>query len=205
MLYDYYGFPPESYTITWPAPGDPTLAARVQGLLNDAGISTAADAARGFDHGTFVPLKLVYPNPDIPAIQLSLMSSLDPAQHIALGRALAPLRDEGIFIVASGMTFHNLRALRGGASAADADAFDAWLRDTMQQEAAEQNRRLAAWAQAPGARFAHPREEHLLPLMVAAGAADGDRATTSYNGTFMGMRHSAFNFGAGAGTLGTSR
>jgi aromatic ring-opening dioxygenase catalytic subunit (LigB family) len=206
MLYDYYGFPPEAYTITWPAAGDPALAARVQALLNDAGISSAADATRGFDHGTFVPLKLTYPGADIPALQLSLMSSLDPAQHIAMGRALVPLRDEGVFIVASGMTFHNLRALRGaGTNAALGDAFDAWLGDTMQQEPAERDRRLTMWGQAPGARFAHPREEHLLPLMVAAGAAESDRATASYSGTFMGLRHSAFNFGVGNGANGTSR
>jgi len=109
MLYDYYGFPPESYKLTWPAPGAPALATRVQELLSQAGIPSATDDQRGFDHGTFVPLKLTYPDASIPTLQLSLLASLDPAAHLALGRALAPLRDEGVFIIGSGMTFHNLR------------------------------------------------------------------------------------------------
>ena len=109
MLYDYYGFPPESYQVTWPAPGDPALASRVRELLESAGFRTAADLARGFDHGTFVPLKLAFPKADVPTVQLSLKRGLDPAEHIAMGRALMPLREEGVFIIGSGMTFHNLR------------------------------------------------------------------------------------------------
>src|SRR4051812_15413031 len=109
ILYDYYGFPPESYEITWPAPGDPQLAARVQELLGAAGFATGSNAERGFDHGTFIPLKLTYPEADVPTVQLSLKAGLDPAEHLAIGRALAPLRDEGIFIVGSGMSFHNMR------------------------------------------------------------------------------------------------
>src|SRR5689334_4254312 len=112
MLYDYYGFPPESYRITWPAPGDPALAGRVRELLGAAGFESGANAERGFDHGTFVPLKLTYPDADVPTVQLSLKEGLDPAEHIAIGRALAPLRDEGVLIVGSGMTFHNLRTIR---------------------------------------------------------------------------------------------
>ena len=131
MYYDYYGFPKESYEITWPAPGQPALAARVQTLLGKAGIDSAADEDRGFDHGTFVPLKLAYPDADVPAIQLSLVDSLDPARHIAIGRALAPLRDEGVFIVASGMTFHNLRAFRNPAAVPVAETFDTWLRESV--------------------------------------------------------------------------
>jgi len=141
-------------------------------------------------------LKVTYPAAQIPTIQLSLMSTLDPAQHIALGRALTPLRDDGVLIVGSGMTFHNLQALRGaGAGAEQAEAFDAWLRETMQQDRVDRERRLREWTKAPGARFAHPREEHLLPLMVVAGAAGEDPATATYSGTLLGMRHSAFNFG----------
>ena len=130
ILYDYYGFPPESYTITWPAPGAPDLASRVRELLDAAGIANAADATRGFDHGTFIPLKLTYPDADVPAIQLSLKRGLDPAEHLALGRALIPLRDEGMFIIGSGMTFHNLRAFRDPQAAPVAETFDAWLRET---------------------------------------------------------------------------
>src|SRR5690606_15330538 len=112
MLYDYSGFPPESYRVTWPARGNPALANRVRGLLEKAGSKTAADAKRGYDHGTFVPLKLTYPDAEIPTVQLSLKTGLDPAEHLAMGRALAPLRDEGVFIVGSGMSFHNMRAFR---------------------------------------------------------------------------------------------
>jgi aromatic ring-opening dioxygenase catalytic subunit (LigB family) len=112
LLYDYYGFPPESYQLTWPAPGSPELAARVRTLLAAAGFESREDGTRGFDHGTFIPLKLSYPKAEIPTLQLSLKAGLDPEQHLALGRALAPLRDEGVFILGSGMSFHNLRAFR---------------------------------------------------------------------------------------------
>lgn len=195
MLYDYYGFPPESYTLTWPAPGSPALAARVRGLLSESGIASREDAQRGYDHGTFIPLKVTYPDADVPAVQLSLKSGLSPAEHLALGRALAPLRDEGIFIVGSGMTFHNLRAFRDPRAASVSEAFDGWLQETMQRHTAERDRALAAWAQAPAARVAHPREEHLIPLMVAAGAAGDDVATLAFNGTFGGARLSAYHWG----------
>ena len=194
MLYDYVGFPPESYTITWPAPGEPRLAARVQTLLRDAGFATAANPQRGFDHGTFIPLKLTYPDAEIPAIQLSLKRGLDPAEHVRMGRALSPLRDEGIFIIGSGMTFHNLRAFRDPRSHAISETFDAWLRQSMVLDADERNSALIRWADAPAARFAHPREEHLIPLMVASGAAGTDRARVGFNGTFGGIRLSAYHF-----------
>ena len=194
MLYDYYGFPPESYRITWPAPGDPRLAARVADLLAKAGFATGADPKRGFDHGTFVPLKLAYPEADVPTVQLSLKTGLDPAEHLAMGRALAPLRDEGVFIVGSGMTYHNLRAFGPQASPVS-ETFDAWLRDTATRPAAERDERLTAWTSAPAARLAHPREEHLLPLMVVAGAAGADRGTRAYDGTILGLRISAYHFG----------
>jgi aromatic ring-opening dioxygenase catalytic subunit (LigB family) len=196
MYYDYYGFPPESYQITWPAPGHPQLAARVQELLGTAGFKTATDAQRGFDHGTFVPLKLTYPEANVPAVQLSLKHGLDPEEHLAMGRALAPLRDEGVFIVGSGMTYHNMRGFRDPRSIPVAEAFDAWLRETAALEPKERDQRLAQWSRAPAARQAHPREEHLLPLMVIAGAAGADRGKTAYNGSFIGMRLSAYHFGA---------
>jgi len=195
MLYDYYGFPPESYTITWPAPGSPELASRVRTRLGEAGLDSAADSTRGYDHGTFVPLKLTYPEADVPAVQLSLKEGLDPAEHIAIGRALAPLRDEGVFIVASGMTFHNLRAFRDPRAAPVSESFDAWLRQTLVLDPGARNDRLAHWTSAPAARTAHPREEHLMPLMVAAGAAGEDRAVVAFNDTFTGIRLSAYHFG----------
>jgi aromatic ring-opening dioxygenase catalytic subunit (LigB family) len=193
LLFDYYGFPPAAYELTWPAPGDVELAQRVRGLLEGAGFPTGADPHRGFDHGTFVPLKLTYPAADVPTVQLSLKRGLDPAEHLAMGRALAPLRDEGVLIVGSGMSYHNLRAF-GAAGQSPAATFDAWLVDAMAQEPAERARRLEQWTMAPAARKAHPREEHLLPLMVVAGAAGSDRATLSYSGTLVGLKISAFHF-----------
>jgi len=195
ILYDYYGFPPESYEITWPAPGNPALAARVQALLEAAGFQTATDDRRGYDHGTFIPLKLTYPEADVPTVQLSLKHGLDPAEHLAMGRALAPLRDEGIFIIGSGMSYHNLREFFGPGARQTSETFDAWLRETAVLEAAERDAQLIQWGTAPAGRRAHPREEHLLPLMVIAGAAGADRGTVAYNGTFMGARLSADHFG----------
>lgn len=198
LLFDYYGFPPESYQLTWPAPGDPRLAARVQQLLGAAGFATAANAERGFDHGTFVPLKLTYPAAEIPTVQLSLKTGLDAAEHLAMGRALEPLRDEGVFIIGSGMSFHNMRALMSASPAAArpaAQAFDTWLGESVRAEPEERARRLTQWASAPAARQAHPREEHLLPLMVIAGAAGSDRGRTAYDGTLFGLKFSGYHFG----------
>lgn len=195
MLYDYYGFPPESYQITWPAPGHPQIAEHVRTLLGAAGFATAADHKRGFDHGTFVPLKLMYPEAAVPTVQLSLKTGLDPQTHIAMGRALAPLRDEGVFIVGSGMSYHNLRGLGDPRAIPGGKAFDAWLQATATLDSAARDKGLAAWERAPSARQAHPREEHLIPLMVVAGAAGTDRATVAFNGQMMGVPISAYHFG----------
>jgi aromatic ring-opening dioxygenase catalytic subunit (LigB family) len=195
MLYDYSGFPPESYEITWPAPGHPAIAARVRELLDAAGFASGADPARGFDHGTFVPLKLAYPEATTPIVQLSLKQGLDPAEHLAMGRALAPLRDEGVFIVGSGMTFHNLRAIRSPEARPVSEEFDAWLRDAATGVPSARDAKLTAWTHAPSARAAHPREEHLLPLMVVAGAAGADKGTLAYGGTINGIRISAYHYG----------
>lgn len=194
LLFDYYGFPPESYKLTWPAPGDPVLAARVRVLLEKAGFATAENRERGFDHGTFVPLKLTYPEAEIPVVQLSLRRGLDPAEHIAMGRALAPLRDEGVLIVGSGMSYHNLRAF-GPQGRGPSEAFDKWLNEAATAEPEERTARLSKWSQAPSARQVHPREEHLIPLMVVAGAAGADRGKNAYNGTLLGLRLSAHHFG----------
>jgi aromatic ring-opening dioxygenase catalytic subunit (LigB family) len=195
LLYDYYGFPPASYEITWPAPGDPALAARVQALLGAAGFPTAADAKRGFDHGTFIPFKVAYPGANIPTVQLSLKAGLDPATHLAMGRALAPLRDEGVLILGSGMSFHNMRGFGSGKAGEMSEPFDAWLSETATLDPAARDLRLARWAEAPGARLAHPREEHLLPLMVIAGAAGDDRGTVAHTSKMMGAKISAYHFG----------
>jgi len=195
MFYDYYGFPPESYRITWPAPGSPALAARVRALLRGQGIATGEDAARGFDHGAFVPLKVAWPQAEIPTVQLSLREGLDPAGHLALGRALAPLRDEGVLIVGSGMTFHNLRGFFQPGAAPVAAAFDAWLREPATAEPAARDAGPTRCETAPAARAAHPREEHLLPLMVVAGAAGADRGKVAWRGTIAELELSAYHFG----------
>lgn len=195
MLYDYSGFPPESYAIQWPAPGAPSVASRVRELLAAASIESAADARRGFDHGTFVPLKLAYQDADIPTIQLSLQRGLDPAQHLAIGRALAPLRDEGVFIIGSGMSYHNMGGFGDRQALPVSESFDAWLRETTRTDPRDRDARLLAWSSAPSARAAHPREEHLLPLMVIAGAAGDDLGDASFRGKIMGVRLSAHTFG----------
>ncbi len=196
LLFDYYGFPQASYELTWPALGSPTLARRVQALLSEAGIPNAENASRGFDHGTFVPFKVTWPDAEVPTVQLSLKVGLHAQEHLAIGRALAPLRDEGVFILGSGMTYHDLRAMFSPGARQVSETFDAWLRETATLPAGERDARLARWTQAPAARQAHPREEHLLPLMVIAGAAGEDRGTVPYNGTFAGVRLSAYHFGA---------
>lgn len=195
IFYDYYGFPPESYSITWPAPGDPALAARVRKLLEQAGIKSAEDDKRGFDHGTFIPLKLTFPDANIPTIQLSLVDGLDPAHHLAIGTALAPLRDDGILLVGSGMSYHNMRGFRQASAKPVSEVFDAWLQQTSTADPEVRNNELVRWSSAPQARNVHPREEHLLPLMVIAGAAGADRGRITYSDTFAGVRISAVHFG----------
>jgi 4,5-DOPA dioxygenase extradiol len=177
MFYDYYGFPRKAYSITYPAPGHPALAARIADLLEENGIAARVDPRRGFDHGLFIPLKLMYPQADIPAIQLSLLRGLDPAAHIALGKALRGLLGENVLVIGSGFSFHNMAAFWGQAGAPDAanEAFQDWLIETCtgSLSQSERERRLIAWEQAPSARYCHPREEHLLPLHVCAAMMGG--------------------------------
>jgi aromatic ring-opening dioxygenase catalytic subunit (LigB family) len=171
------------------------LASRVQELLNNAGIPSATNAVRGYDHGTFVPLKLAYPKAEVPTVQLSLKRNLDPAAHLAIGRALEPLRDEGVFIVGSGMTYHNLRGFGQPSTRPESRAFDGWLQGVMNLGQAARDQALVAWENAPFARQVHPREEHLLPLMVVAGAAGADPAHLTYAGTILGLAISGYHFG----------
>lgn len=194
LFFDYYGFPPESYKLVWDAPGAPALASQICELLDDFGFATALDARRGFDHGAFVPLMLAWPRGEVPTLQLSLIRGLDPGQHLALGRALAPLRKQGVLIVGSGMTYHNLRAF-GPSAAPVSETFDEWLRQAVTSAPEERARRLERWQEAPAARLAHPREEHLLPLMVAAGAAEADAGRVAFRGTYAGLHLSGYEFG----------
>jgi aromatic ring-opening dioxygenase catalytic subunit (LigB family) len=194
LIFDYSGFPAQTYALKYPAPGAPALADRLRALLEDAGIVSQSDAQRGFDHGVFVPFLLVAPEADIPIVQLSLVAGLDSQTHLAIGRALAPLRDEGVLIAGSGMSFHNMAALMGREKP-QGDAFDAWLGESIAAEPSTRRERLAHWETAPQARLAHPREEHLLPLMVVAGAAESDPGTTVFHDRIGGPIISAYRFG----------
>ena len=196
LIFDYYGFPEHTYRLTFDAPGAPALAGRVRDLLTEAGFPTAEDPARGYDHGVFVPLKLATPQADIPVVQLSLRADLDPAAHLAAGRALKPLRDEGVLIVGSGMSWHNMRGF-GPAFTAKSEAFDAWLAQVV-ADPARRDQALRRWDEGPYAREAHPREEHLAPLFVAAGAAEGEPGRQAFHDRAMDVALSGFEFGAGA-------
>ena len=193
LLFDYHGFPDYTYQLRWPAPGSPEIAARVRSLLTSAGIPNASNDRRGYDHGVFVPLKVVFPDAEIPVVQLSMQRGLDPEVHLAIGRALKPLREQGVVIIGSGQTYHNMRGLRAGADL-KAEAFDAWLRQAITiTDMREQS--LTDWERAPGAHDAQPHEDHLLPLMVAAGAASGETATVDFHGHVLGKPISGFRFG----------
>ncbi len=196
MLYDYTGFPANTYQVQYPAPGAPQLAGQVRGLLQSAGIAARLDPARGFDHGSFVPMAVIYPDANVPVVQLSLKRGLDPQDHLAAGRALSKLRSEGVLVVGSGSSYHNLGMLGPEAKVPSA-VFDDWLQHTLEGTHFEERASaLASWEAAPSARVAHPREEHLLPLMVAVGAAERDVATRFYHeDTFFGSGNvSSFMF-----------
>jgi 4,5-DOPA dioxygenase extradiol len=177
MIYDYYGFPKAAYEVQYPAPGAPELAKKVCEVLQSDGIEAELDDERGFDHGLYVPLLLMYPDADIPCIQLSLQASLDAEQHVRMGAALSGLAEENILVIGSGFSFHNMRAFSTAPTdetRAMNEAFEAWLIDTCSNSMlSERDRltRLLQWEQAPHARYCHPREEHLLPLHVCYGAA----------------------------------
>jgi aromatic ring-opening dioxygenase catalytic subunit (LigB family) len=195
MLFDYYGFPRHTYELKYPAPGEPRLAAEVKRLLGQAGVAAGEDGERGFDHGVFVPFLIVDPEARIPVVMVSLRRDLDAAFHVAVGKALAPLRDQGVVIVGSGMSYHDLRHFMDGDGSASQE-FDAWLVDTATRcEPALRESRLADWANAPSARRCHPREEHLIPLMVAAGAAGDSPGEHSFADVIGGKTISGFRFG----------
>lgn len=208
MLYDYYGFPEHTYHLQYPAPGAPDIASKAIGLLKNAGIKTVEDNARGFDHGIFVPMLIADPNAEMPIAMMSLQRNLDPKRHIEIGRALVPLRDEGVLIIGSGNSYHSLRAwMRGRSSNVVGDwtrrkedeasvAFDTWLNERMTTcTPAVRNDSLIHWEKAPSARACHPREEHLMPLMVASGAAGEDMGRTMLRTSIGGKAVSCFSFG----------
>ena len=197
LIYDYFGFPDHTYKLTYPAPGAPALAHRVSRLLVGAQQNTLEDSGRGFDHGMFIPLKVMFPEADIPVVQLSLRQDLDPEAHLQAGRALAPLRDEGVLILGSGMSFHNMRGYGDKRFTPLSEAFDDWLTDTVEGDSGIRYQRLRKWVQAPHALDCHPHgdEEHLIPLLVAAGAAGEEPGKKVYSERVMETQLSAFQFG----------
>jgi len=203
LIYDYGGFPPESYEIKYPAPGSKQLAGQVQGLLNDRGFHAELDAERGFDHGMFVPLKLMYPEVTIPCVQLSLIKGLDPEQHITMGAALTSLHEQGVLIIGSGSSFHNMRTIMASGQSNQSIQsgkqksiiFNNWLMETCTSTALTDNeryQRLIHWQQAPHALYCHPREEHLMPLHVCLGSVTGRAAKTVFNGEVFGLAMCGF-------------
>lgn len=180
MVYDYYGFPKHTYDIQYSAPGAPALAERAAELIAAAGLPVALDETQGYDHGTFVPAYLMYPEADVPVLQVSMLETYDPEDHFRLGRALAPLRDEGVVILGSGLSFHNLRAFGPGARV-PSEAFDAWLDETLSLAPEARTARLVDWESAPYARICHAREDHLVPLFAALGAAEEGTARRVYH------------------------
>jgi len=202
MLYDYYGFPEHTYHVRYGAPGEPALAARIEALLQASGLPCRRDERRGFDHGTFTVLEVLFPEADVPVVQMSVRADFAPQAHLEAGRALAPLRAEGVLIVGSGLSYHNLRRMDRSATTPSCE-FDGWLRDTLVHASPEDRaQRLMQWSRAPSARIAHPQEDHLLPLMVALGAAEAEPGTCVYHeDDFMGtMAVSSFRFGPAGAT-----
>lgn len=197
LIYDYSGFPSHTYELTYPAPGNPELAQQVATLLGQDGAEARVDGERGFDHGMFIPLKLMFPGADIPVIQLSLRRDLDPLAHIKAGRALAALRDEGVLIIGSGMSFHNMRGYGDPRFTPVSAEFDEWLTAAVESAPAERDALLADWTQAPHACLCHPPggEEHLIPLLVAAGAGADSAGRKVYSEKIMETTISAFRFG----------
>lgn len=196
MVYDYGGFPPETYQIKYNSPGAPEIATRAAELIAAACLPTHLDAKQGYDHGTFVPAFVMYPDASVPLFQVSLQKGYNPAAHFALGRALAPLREEGVLIVGSGLSYHNLRLFGPGAKVPSA-AFDAWLAEVMARPAAERTEALMNWESAPYARVCHAEEDHFVPLFAALGAAETEKATMVYHDTnvFGGVTASSYRIG----------
>lgn len=196
LIYDYRGFPEHTYRLRYDAPGAPALAAQAEALLQGAGLAAAQDPGHGWDHGVWVPLKVMAPDADIPVLAMALRRDLDPAAHLAAGHALAALRDEGVLLVGSGMSYHDLRGLFDPRLAGAAEPFDAWLTEVLTARGgAARDAALTDWQAAPGAAAAHPHPDHLLPLMVAAGAAGEDAGVRVYSQIVLGQRISAFRFG----------
>ena len=180
-IHDFYGFPPPLYELRYPAPGDPALAEEIAGMLRESGLSASVDPERGLDHGAWIPLLLMYPEADVPVLQLSVQTARGPEHHWKLGEVLAPLRARDVLVMGSGALTHNLadalgRLRRGATSTSEptprwAVEFDDWITRAVEEGAREDL--LHYRRRAPHAAYAHPTEEHILPLFTAAGAGGG--------------------------------
>ncbi len=190
LIYDYYGFPEYTYELEYRAPGSPEVAARISEVLRASALDHRVDPGHGWDHGVFVPMKVMYPDADLPIVAMSLRDDLDPNHHLAIGRALESLRDD-VLIIGSGSSFHNLSHW----TAESSHLFDSWLAESLPEPGPVRSRTIERWSSAPGARIAHPREEHLLPLMVAVGAAENEPGVAVFRGPAMGATMSCWRFG----------
>ena len=196
-IHDFYGFPPALFALTYPAPGAPDLAVHIADLLGEAGLRAQIDTARGLDHGAWVPMLMMWPDHDIPVLQLSVQSNLGPGHHVQLGRAIASLRAQNILVIASGSFTHNLRALQRTEAGAEPEwvtQFSNWMHEALTQG---RTCDLVAYRRlAPHAVMAHPTDEHLLPLFVALGAAgEGAQATRLHSSVDLGsLRMDAYLF-----------
>lgn len=196
MLYDYYGFPEHTYKVNYPSAGDPRLAKQLVEMISEAGLAVKLDSQRGYDHGTFVPLQVMYPEADVPVLQLSIRNHYDVEEHLALGRVLAPLRQQGVLIIGSGLSYHNLAKLNRSAREPSAE-FDTWLERVLALTSQQRSDALLSWELAPSARVCHPREDHLVPLFVALGSAEGEVASRIYHQSdfFGAISVSSYRFG----------
>lgn len=199
MLYDYRGFPPETYELQYPAPGAPDVAARAKALLEASGLAVGESATRAYDHGVFIPMMLVYPDADVPIAMLSMKNTLDAESHLDIGRALEPLRDEDVLIIASGMSYHNMRMFFRDTPEHKEQAirFDRWLTEAVETSDPEKRAALlSTWNQNPDALACHvPDHDHLVPVFVAAGAAGADAGRQIFRGEFLGKPYSGYRFG----------
>lgn len=198
LFFDYYGFPESTYKLKWTAPGNSELALKIENLLRANGFSTKRELYRGFDHGTFVPLMISFPEAKIPIVQLSLVNTLEPSTHISIGKVLEPLRSEGVLIIGSGMSYHNMSGFISVSSRATdiSKQFDDWLKKTVEgNNIDERNRKLINWRNAKGALDCHPRSEHLTPLFVVAGASGNDKGILDFNSKLMNINVSGYKFG----------
>ena len=195
LLYDYYGFPPESYEIDYPARNSIPVLESARKLLDSAGIKSRVDPKRQYDHGVFVPLKLMYPDADIPVVQVSLPRNRDPSLVYNIGKALAPLRNDGVMLLGSGLSFHNLESFFNSDSSklSRSKQFDDALKDAM-NSVTERHQKLIEWSKFPQARYCHPAEDHLMPLLFIAGAAEGEACEIPYEDNLMGVKITGFQF-----------